>query len=105
MGISEEGDERMGSVIPVQELKNKTGFPDAKLERGDGVLFPGKTGVPLDVEADDEVVEDEAVVVDNLAHPLINLGGSLRHGIIISPPTNSKFWKSFQLSIKIKRCV
>nr|GMD20654.1 hypothetical protein Iba_chr07fCG6880 [Ipomoea batatas] len=67
-------------VIACQTMKNQTPLPDVELECGGRVVFPFKAWVPLNGEANDEIVKDMTVIVKDLVDPFIHLGASLGDG-------------------------
>jgi hypothetical protein len=77
-GLAEELRQRAGDVVGVEELEDEAAAADAELQDSDGVLVRAVAGAPLDVEADDELVEAAAVHGADLAEPGLHglAGGS-----------------------------
>jgi hypothetical protein len=77
-GLAEELRQRAGDVVGVEELEDEAAAANAELQDSDGVLVRAVAGAPLDVEADDELVEAAAVHGADLAEPGLHglAGGS-----------------------------
>lgn len=66
----------MGDGGGVDGLEDEAAAADAELDGGDGVLEVAVAGTPLDVEADDEALETEAVDELDLGDPVVDHGRS-----------------------------
>jgi hypothetical protein len=68
-GLAQELPQRAGDVVGVEELEDEAAAADAELQHGDRVMVRAVAGAPLDVDADDELVEAADVHGADLAEP------------------------------------